>query len=167
MTAAVDCEMCETAQGLELTRLTIIDKDLTVLLDTLVKPKNRIINYLTKYSGITEDLLENVTVTLEQVQLAFMRLISKETYLIGKYVRYRISIIFLFLLLSFFLIIIIYSSCKTGPYYFLSSCLNSTRMIFSNIFTSLFHSALSNVFYYFTFSHYLNNLIFIYLQAIH
>lgn len=79
--------MCETAQGLELTRLTIIDKDLTVILDTLVKPKNRIINYLTKYSGITEDLLENVTVTLEQVQLAFMRLISKETYLIGTYVR--------------------------------------------------------------------------------
>ena len=93
--------MCETAQGLELTRLTIIDKDLTVILDTLVKPKNRIINYLTKYSGITEDLLENVTVTLEQVQLAFMRLISKETYLIGTYVRYRISMLFLFLLLPF------------------------------------------------------------------
>ena len=100
ITAAVDCEMCETARGLELTRLTIIDKDLTVILDTLVKPKNRIINYLTKYSGITEELLENVTVTLEQVQLAFMRLISKETYLIGTYLRYGIEIFFLFLFLS-------------------------------------------------------------------
>lgn len=101
--------MCETAQGLELTRLTIIDKDLTVILDTLVKPKNRIINYLTKYSGITEELLENVTVTLEQVQLAFMRLISKGTYLIGTYVRYTIRILGLFSLLPFVSIII--TSC--------------------------------------------------------
>ena len=77
--------MCETAQGLELTRLTVIDKDHTVLLDTLVKPKNRIINYLTKYSGITEDLLQSVTVSLEQAQVAFMRLISKETILIGMF----------------------------------------------------------------------------------
>jgi hypothetical protein len=83
ITAAVDCEMCETALGLELTRLTVIDKDHAVVLDTLVKPKNRIINYLTKYSGMTEELLQSVTVTLEQAQIAFMRLISKETILIG------------------------------------------------------------------------------------
>lgn len=75
--------MCEAAHGLELTRLTIIDKDHAVVLDTLVKPRNRITNYLTKYSGITEELLESVTVTLEQAQIAFMRLISKETILIG------------------------------------------------------------------------------------
>ena len=76
--------MCETAQGLELTRLTVIDNDHAVVLDTLVKPKNRITNYLTKYSGMTEELLQSVTVTLEQAQIAFMRLIPKETILIGK-----------------------------------------------------------------------------------
>ena len=34
-----------------------------VLLDTLVKPRLPIINYRTQWSGITAQLLENVTVT--------------------------------------------------------------------------------------------------------
>ena len=75
--------MCDTADGLELSRLTIIDENHTVVLDTLVKPKLPITNYRTQWSGITEESLKNVTVTLEDAQLAFLRIVSKETFLIG------------------------------------------------------------------------------------
>ena len=39
----------ETEEGRELARLSLIDYECNVLLDILVKPKNTIINYNTKY----------------------------------------------------------------------------------------------------------------------
>ena len=68
LVAAIDCEMCDTAQGSELTRISVLSFEGALLLDTLVKPKNEITNYQTQYSGITEEMLRDVTVTLEQVQ---------------------------------------------------------------------------------------------------
>ena len=75
--------MCDTVNGLELTRLTVVDQSHTVLLDTLVKPKLPITNYRTQWSGITADSLNGVTVTLEDAQLALLRIVSRETFLIG------------------------------------------------------------------------------------
>lgn len=77
--------MCDTSKGLELTRLTVIDQTHRVVLDTLVKPSSPITNYRTQWSGITEEILTGVTVTLQQAQLAFMRIVSKETFLIGMF----------------------------------------------------------------------------------
>ena len=37
--AAIDCEMCDSAAGPQLTRLSVLDGDNCVVLDTLVKPK--------------------------------------------------------------------------------------------------------------------------------
>ena len=79
--------MCDTANGLELTRLTILDQNHVIILDTLVKPLLPIVNYRTQWSGVTEALLESVTVTLDQAQLAFMRIISRETFLIGEFLN--------------------------------------------------------------------------------
>eukprot|EP00210_Caulerpa_lentillifera_P003653 g3487.t1 len=81
--AALDCEMCETARGSELTRMSLIDINGEVLVDTLVKPDYPITNYLTLYSGITPEMMKDVEVTLQNAQELFCKYISRDTILIG------------------------------------------------------------------------------------
>jgi RNA exonuclease 1 len=58
---AVDCEMCMTStRRHELTRISIVSETLEVVYDAFVKPFNPILNYLTKYSGITKAILDPV-----------------------------------------------------------------------------------------------------------
>jgi len=45
----MDCEMCKTEQGSEITRVTLVDYQGNTLYDELVKPVNPIIDYLTTY----------------------------------------------------------------------------------------------------------------------
>ena len=80
---AVDCEMCDTSRGLELTRLSLLDGNGKVILDTLVKPYDEITNYREQFSGINAALLSPVSVRFEQAQLAFLRAVSSKTILVG------------------------------------------------------------------------------------
>jgi DNA polymerase III epsilon subunit-like protein len=59
---AIDCEMCYTSKGLELTRVTVVCPLKGIVFDELVKPQENIINYNTEFSGITENDLKNVSV---------------------------------------------------------------------------------------------------------
>lgn len=90
----MDCEMCKTEQGSEVTRVTLVDFQGNTLYDELVKPKNPIIDYLTPYhnslfmayyrwSGITEERLINTTTTLETIQSALVQIIDADTILVG------------------------------------------------------------------------------------
>ncbi|XP_040573775.1 RNA exonuclease 5 [Lepeophtheirus salmonis] len=80
----IDCEMCLTVSGkLELTSICIVDEKLNVLYHSLVKPSNHIINYLTQYSGITKELLKDVTTTLEDVQNKIIEILSPDSILVG------------------------------------------------------------------------------------
>nr|XP_033775328.1 RNA exonuclease 1 homolog isoform X2 [Geotrypetes seraphini] len=80
---AVDCEMCYTTQGLELTRVTVVDSSLQIVYDTFVKPANEIIDYNTRFSGVTEDDLKNITTSIRDVQAILLNMFSAESILIG------------------------------------------------------------------------------------
>lgn len=45
---ALDCEMSYTTQGLELTRVTVINEECNVVYETLVRPVHPVIDYNTR-----------------------------------------------------------------------------------------------------------------------
>lgn len=80
---ALDCEMCYTTKGLELTRVTIVDTDLKTVYESLVKPLNPIIDYNTRFSGITKEQMDRTSTSILQVQANILHLCNSKTILIG------------------------------------------------------------------------------------
>ncbi len=82
---AIDCEMCLTTSGqLELTKICVIDSNLQEVYQSFVKPRNKIVNYLTRFSGVTATSLENVTTCLEDVQEELKRILPPDAIWIGQ-----------------------------------------------------------------------------------
>nr|XP_035962264.1 RNA exonuclease 1 homolog [Halichoerus grypus] len=79
---AVNCEVCYTAKGLELTQVTVVDPSLQVVYDTFVKP-DEVIDYNTRFSGVVEDDLKNTKTSIRDVQAILLNLFSADTVLIG------------------------------------------------------------------------------------
>jgi len=87
----LDCEMVRTSAGSELARVTLIqlnptDNDVEavkVVLDSLVKPRRSVQDYLTQYSGITAKMLHGVSTRLEEIQATLLALICKDDILVG------------------------------------------------------------------------------------
>lgn len=74
---AIDCEMCMTEDGKELTRVCIIEYESGIVVyDRLVKPLKPVTDYLTRWSGITETQLSTATTTLSQVQAHLLPILS-------------------------------------------------------------------------------------------
>uniref|UniRef100_UPI00358EC389 RNA exonuclease 1 homolog n=1 Tax=Myxine glutinosa TaxID=7769 RepID=UPI00358EC389 len=80
---AIDCEMCYTKHGLELTRVTVVDSQLKVVYDTFVRPDSDIVDYNTRFSGVTEGDLSETTTTIRDVQAVLLSLASSDTIFIG------------------------------------------------------------------------------------
>ncbi|CUG93443.1 exonuclease, putative [Bodo saltans] len=82
---AFDCEMVLVDDNVSaLARCTLVQlPSEEVVLDILVKPQEPIIDYVTRFSGITEEMLGPVTTTLADAQDALMQFIDTETFVIG------------------------------------------------------------------------------------
>ncbi|KAI8644964.1 hypothetical protein BD408DRAFT_412430 [Parasitella parasitica] len=80
---AVDCEMVLTANGSSLARITLIDEDGSALLDELVKPDQPIVDYLTRFSGITPARMKTATCSLRRAQKYVRKLVNHNVILVG------------------------------------------------------------------------------------
>ncbi|KHN79551.1 RNA exonuclease 1 -like protein [Toxocara canis] len=80
---ALDCEMVYTPLGLSLARISVVDMNDDLVLDVLVRPKYRIIDCNTRFSGLTAEQLEAAEYDLEQAQERLIELVNSESILIG------------------------------------------------------------------------------------
>lgn len=90
---ALDCEMCSTTIGIEVTKVTVVDHKFNVVYESLVKPKNPILDYNTVFSGLREGDLDKVKVTLEDVQEKLLELFNDRTLLIGHALRNDLKVL--------------------------------------------------------------------------
>ncbi|XP_028433492.1 RNA exonuclease 1 homolog isoform X4 [Perca flavescens] len=80
---SLNCEMCYTIHGLELSRVTVVNSSLHVVYDTFVRPDNEAIDYNTRFSGISEEDVKGNCTSLTEVQETLLSFISADTILIG------------------------------------------------------------------------------------
>jgi len=81
---ALDCEMCYTIVGLELTKVSVVGLDGRLVYESLVNTENEIIDFNTRFSGITaKDLNTRSTKSLKEVQQDLNGFISADSILIG------------------------------------------------------------------------------------
>ncbi|CAG0886288.1 unnamed protein product [Darwinula stevensoni] len=80
---ALDCEMYFTAKGLQLAKVTVLDLRGKLVYEKLVCSDDYVVDYNTRFSGITARHLEGVTQTLEDIQQELLTFIHAESILIG------------------------------------------------------------------------------------
>lgn len=81
----LDCEMVRTAKAQnELARVSIVDENYRSVYETLVRPSGKVLDYLTPWSGITKEMMEDVTKTLEEVQEEVCNLLPADAILVGQ-----------------------------------------------------------------------------------
>ena len=80
---ALDCEMVRTEAALELARVSLVNLSGDILYDAFVKPLRPVTDYLTQYSGITANTLQDIQLTMEQARAEVLKLVKKDTILCG------------------------------------------------------------------------------------
>ena len=67
-----------------LARVAVVDEELKCVYHTFVKPKLKIVDYLTKYSGITPALLKKVETTEQDVRRDLQKLLPPDAIIVGQ-----------------------------------------------------------------------------------
>ncbi|KAJ3604504.1 hypothetical protein NHX12_029244 [Muraenolepis orangiensis] len=80
---SLDCEMCYTTHGLELSRVTVVNSGLQAVYDTFVKPENDVVDFNTRFSGISEKDLTEACPSIREVQQTLLRFVWADTILVG------------------------------------------------------------------------------------
>ncbi|KAK6735442.1 hypothetical protein RB195_018572 [Necator americanus] len=80
---ALDCEMVYGVWGPELARVSVVDMDNKLVLDLIVKPHNTIIDYNTRFSGLTANQVETSTIDLFEAQNRLFEMVNEKSILIG------------------------------------------------------------------------------------
>lgn len=90
---ALDCEFCETRRGRQLARISLVDYNGAVVYDEYVKPKEEIVDYKTKFSGITEDFMAKATTTQEDVREKLRQMVSSSDTLVGHSLLFDLNVL--------------------------------------------------------------------------
>ncbi|XP_017024254.1 uncharacterized protein prage isoform X1 [Drosophila kikkawai] len=82
---ALDCEMSYTGRGLDVTKVSLVALNGQLVYEHFVRPECDIVDYNTRYSGITERDLRSGggAKSLAEVQRDLLQLISADTILVG------------------------------------------------------------------------------------
>lgn len=81
---ALDCEMVGLACGRSaLARVSVVDAELAVLYDELVKPDGEVADYRTAWSGMTEARLRDATLSAASARAAVRALLRPRDVLVG------------------------------------------------------------------------------------
>ena len=79
----VDCEMVATPFGSELARITVVDGQARVVLESLVRPRGRVVDFRTKYSGLNRTVMAGAKDSLECVRTKLLAVLAASTVLVG------------------------------------------------------------------------------------
>lgn len=81
---ALDCEMLYTTAGLEVGKVTLVSVEGKIIYDTYVTPEHPVLDYNTKYSGLTGEIFSSGNQkNFFQVQRELINIITDDTILIG------------------------------------------------------------------------------------
>ncbi|GFS78575.1 RNA exonuclease 5 [Nephila pilipes] len=91
---AIDCEMCvSTNRPRVLARIVVVDENYKTVYQSFVKPDVKITDYVTEYSGISENMLKGVKVKLSDVQQQLQKLLPGDAILIGQSLNYDLHVL--------------------------------------------------------------------------
>nr|XP_017006608.2 uncharacterized protein LOC108063859 isoform X1 [Drosophila takahashii] len=80
---ALDCEMSYTGRGLDVTKVSLVALNGQLVYEHFVRPECDIVDYNTRYSGISERDLRSGAKSLAEVQRDLLQLIAADTILVG------------------------------------------------------------------------------------
>ncbi|KAL4076070.1 hypothetical protein V8B97DRAFT_2020358 [Scleroderma yunnanense] len=82
---ALDCEMIYTTGGLRVARISVVDGGGTEIFDELIRMDDGVdvIDYNTRFSGITQDKYEKAALTLSSARQSLDAFINSQTIIIG------------------------------------------------------------------------------------
>ncbi|KAL8431738.1 hypothetical protein ACSSS7_005064 [Eimeria intestinalis] len=80
--------MVDTENGKELGRVCVVDSNCEVILDELVKPSGPVVDYLTQFSGLTKEILDEATLSLQDMHALLKARLQAGAILVGHSLEY-------------------------------------------------------------------------------